>query len=67
MSSRSERLTALEAGPLGGGDPLLLVQRYLAWKRRVKWAFLSFAALILLCASLLIGYEIGILLFSLVR
>ena len=67
MSSRSEWLTELEAGPLGEGDPLVLAQRFLTWKRHVGWAIVGVALLILLCASLLIGYELGTLLFSLLR
>jgi hypothetical protein len=67
MSSRSERLTALEAGHLGGGDPLLLARKFLIWKRRAEWAILAVALLFLLCASLLVGYEFGTLLFNLTR
>jgi len=64
MSSHSEQLTALEAGPLGTADLLSLAQRVLIWKRCAKWAIVGIAFLVLLFASLLIGYELGILLFS---
>jgi len=67
MSSRSEQLTALEVGPLGTADPLLLAQRISIWNRPAKWAIVGIALLILLCASLLVGYELGILLFSMVQ
>jgi predicted Abi (CAAX) family protease len=67
MGSRSEQLTALEAGPLSARDLLLLVQKISIWKRRAKWAFVGIAVLVLLCASLLIGYELGILLFSMLQ
>lgn len=67
MSSRSERLTALEAGPLGGVDPLLLAQRFLIWRRRAGWVLVGVALLILLCASFLIGCELGTLLFSMLH
>jgi hypothetical protein len=67
MSSRSERLTALEAGPLVGGDPLLLAQKLLIWKRRVGPCLLGLALLFLVCASFLIGYRLGTLLFSILR
>jgi len=66
MSSRSEQLTALETGSLGTAD-LLLVQRIFIWKRRAKWAFAGIAFLLLLCASLLIGYKLGTLLFSILQ
>lgn len=67
MSSRSEQLTALEIGPLGGGEPLLLAQRFLIWRRRAGWVLVGVALLILVCASLLIGCELGILLFSMLH
>ena len=66
MSSRSERLTALEA-PLGEADPLLLAQRFLIWKRRVGRGLVGLSLLILVCASFLIGYRLGALLFSTLR
>ena len=67
MSSRSEGLTALEAGPLSSGDLRLLAQRISIWKRRAKWVSVGFSVLVLLCASLLVGYELGILLFSVLQ
>lgn len=67
MSSRSEQLTALEAGPLGTIDLLLLAQRVSIWKRRARWVFLGIAVLVLLCASLLIGHELGVLLFTMLQ
>lgn len=67
MSSRSERLTALEAGPLGEGDPLLLAQRFLIWKRWIARILIAIAVLILSFASLLIGSQLGALLFSMSR
>jgi hypothetical protein len=67
MSSRSERLRALEAGLLGGGDPLLLAQKVLIWKRRVGRCLVGLALLFLVCASFLIGHQLGTLLFSILR
>ena len=67
MSSRSEQSTSLDAGPLGPGDLLLIAQWILTWKQRAKWACVGIAALVLTCASLLIGHELGILLFSMLQ
>jgi hypothetical protein len=67
MASRSERLTALVAGPLAGGDPLLLSQSFVIWKRRVGFVSLGVAFLGLVFASFMIGYELGVLLFNMSR
>ena len=67
MSRGSEWLAALEADPLSTRDPLLLAQRISLWKPRAKWVLVGIAVLVLLWASLLIGYELGMLLFSMLQ
>jgi hypothetical protein len=67
MSNRSEGLTALDAGALERRGPLLLKPSFLIWKRCVDRCFLGVALLFLICASLLIGYELGTFLFSMSR
>ena len=67
MNGRLEQLAALEAGLLGGGDPLFWPQRFSRWVQRRGSLLFSVALLILICASVLIGYEFGTFLYGILR